>query len=461
MSIKSILKKDFWHIVRYGTPAEQKFLIGNFKNTYDVLVINANSIAHTPAAISKFLSTKLHTKPYFIDPLTHAFQHKIDFILSSSKENPEQIKSSIIKLIEQYGAPVDKVIDKREPITHQDVKKKVTNFCQRVGDFQLKFLNTFSQKSDTEKYFTFLASKGININSSEPIFIVSPYFYLDKRSFTHWLEINMLCFKETRRLFSDKKIALQLVINKDLLFSSDAELLSKTIAGLPDKPDYILVWIDGNSEDELPESYLLQYVDFLNQLGNIAPVINLYGSFFSVVVGRNKIVKNLKGVAHGLEYAESREVVPVGGGIPVSKYYFPNLFRRLHFRDAVAALQKLNCFTKKELYFEDICNCKKCKEIITKSPEEDFIKYGITQKKQVRGRNGLITREFPVSESKERCVQHYMYSKQKEYEDSKFLDISSICDDLSETGNELSETLSPGFVSHCESWKNVFKKYIS
>jgi hypothetical protein len=56
------------HWVRYGIAGDQKYLLGQFADTYDQLVVNANMVAHMPAAISQFLSQQL--KKNGIIPLT-------------------------------------------------------------------------------------------------------------------------------------------------------------------------------------------------------------------------------------------------------------------------------------------------------------------------------------------------------------------------------------------------------
>ena len=62
------------HLVRFGTAADQTYLLNEFAPTYDQLVVNANTIAHMPAAMATFLAVRAN-KPFLIDPQTHAFQH--------------------------------------------------------------------------------------------------------------------------------------------------------------------------------------------------------------------------------------------------------------------------------------------------------------------------------------------------------------------------------------------------
>lgn len=90
------------HWVRYGIAGDQKYLLDEFAPGYDQLVIGANMVAHMPAAISTFVSQKAK-KPFVIDPLTHAFQHGVENLLSTSKKSAGELKSSWSGLVKRYG----------------------------------------------------------------------------------------------------------------------------------------------------------------------------------------------------------------------------------------------------------------------------------------------------------------------------------------------------------------------
>ena len=55
------------HLVRFGTAADQGYFLNDFKSTYDQIVVNANMVAHMPAAMAGFLAVRAK-KPFFIDP---------------------------------------------------------------------------------------------------------------------------------------------------------------------------------------------------------------------------------------------------------------------------------------------------------------------------------------------------------------------------------------------------------
>jgi len=63
-----------------------------YKDKYDGIVINASMLAHTSKSIARFMHSEGNNKPYFIDPMTHAFQHDLEKI----RNDKGNIKSSIL-----------------------------------------------------------------------------------------------------------------------------------------------------------------------------------------------------------------------------------------------------------------------------------------------------------------------------------------------------------------------------
>lgn len=461
----SALNKKCLRIIRYGTAAEQEFLAGEYKTIYDQIVINANMVAHTRASISKFLAEKCNGKPFFIDPLTHAFQHDLSMIESSpSEENDEKlkIKKSFLKLIESYGDPIKTaILDERRPLSPQDFKssKKIRAFSKRVIEFQETYLSTVKEKADTAKYYMFLKKKKIEVNlEKKPTITIAPYFYLSVNTMD-WLNVNVSLAESSLDLVNKSRLAVQLVIHNKVLMNKK---LRENVIEAYKKIDcsWCLVWIDGFVEKEASEEELTTFIDFINELGKTKKIINLYGSFFSVCCARTGITPNLHAVAHGMEYGESRAVIPVGGGIPVAKFYLPALFCRLHFRDAVRAIRKLDGFKDRDSFLEKICNCEECKQTIKSDDiETDFDSYGKT--KTLKYRKGLtfISREFPTTDTKKKCLRHYLLTRTSEYNDAKYSDLFKVINLLSKKNTELNGGLSLETISHCSVWKNVFSKY--
>jgi len=442
------------HLVRYGTAADQKYLLKPFDSTYDALIINANILAHMPNALALMLQQL--RKPFFIDPQTHAFQHGSEYLESTT--NVGKIKKSVIKLIKSYGEPIEsKVLSKKKALEPEDFSAAhiVKEFCRNVVKFQAKTIDSLVEKGDSAKYYAYLKKKGYSNQSSfSPALIVAPYFYLTSRSFDTWLDVNIRCLNEVISAESknQSKIAAQVVIDNKVLSSPD--LTDKLVTAYAKNPPAVfLLWIDSFIEQEADEDMLRGYLALVEKLSKHAPVINLYGSFFSVALLACKVLPKLVGVAHSLEYGESRPVVPVGGGVPISKFYLPALHSRLPFRFAFRAVKALGGLTSTANFYTKVCACPECKSVIKAKPEDEFFIYGRTTKKEILRRKILTTIEYPTPETKDHCVRHYMWNKHYEY--SNPTSCKDLLRALASTHKGLQDYLDFEYVNQCAIWGKI------
>ena len=318
------------HILRYGTVAERVHLEKAI-SAYDYLAINGNSAAYVSTAISKFIVEKFFSKPekgFFIDPITYAFQNEIRLLKSKSKATGEEkIKKSIDKLIDEYGYPVTKV-RQNIPVSTEDFSdiEVVTAFCKKVLGFQYDLVDKYIKGEELEKYFMYMTPDLSKQNLQlRPKFLIAPYFYLDAqdKKFDDWLDINIkmarLSCKLAAKSFSNADVFVQIAINKNVLYNpNQMYALTQAYKGV-DCSGYT-IWIDDFNEHEASLFELKRFTEMLKFLSP-KPVYNMYGGFFSILL-THKEISLLKGVSHGLEYGESRKAYPVGGGIPVSKYYY-------------------------------------------------------------------------------------------------------------------------------------------
>ncbi|MBI5870079.1 MAG: hypothetical protein HZB44_03855 [Actinobacteria bacterium] len=449
------------HLVRYGTAADQKFLLGEFLATYDQLVINANMLAHMPAAMASFLTQQTKNKPYFIDPQTHAFQHDLSHIQSSSKDKSEfKIKRSIDKLLDEYGDPVyTRVKLEKNSVLPEDFNDSASrkSFCERVLNYQISSIPNEIERDDVKKYFEFSRGSGFQtIQEFSPSLTVAPYFFMAAGTVSDWLPVNLECAKDSIEIARQKNIsiAVQVVISKEVLLDDD---LRKEVIdgykGLQEQPDVFLVWVDSFSERNASSKELERFIEFLNLVSQQSQVVNLYGGFFSTALKTCSVVKNLVGVTHSLEYGEERAVVPVGGGIPVAKFYLPSLHVRLPFRDALRAVRALGGDVSVQEFHKKVCNCKECRKVIKNDPNSDFALYGQTKPLSFMRKNQPVIMEYPLPETKTRCVKHYMWRKDFEY--TKTLSKDKLIRELGDAETALGRALGLDAVSHCRVWSQV------
>ena len=207
-------------------------------------------------------------------------------------------------------------------------------------------------------------------------------------------------------------------------------------------PAVFLIWVDAFSEHEVSGGLLDAFVAMMNALkASGSQVVNLYGSYFSVMLLHRNI---LDGVTHGLEYGEERPLIPVGGGIPTAKFYLPILHLRLRGDDAIYAVQALGGLKSAADFHKLVCDCPQCKGAISNSPKKEFGDYLRTKR--------VNTRDIPYPETKENSVRHYMFTKQREYADK---DIDNALSQLRYARKQLRKYIGAENTDHCEKWASI------
>ena len=421
-------------------------------------------VAHMPAAMAGFLAVRAK-KPFFIDPQTVAFQHEVDHLLSTSKKSAGEIKRSWQRIIQRYGSPIAQALNPESPrpILPDDFEddKECRAFCSRVTNFQNSELADEFKTGEDAAYVRFLAQEaGVN-NLVSPSLIVAPYFFLNASFFEEWLEVNLRCLEFTRAVLpktGNKPLAAQLVISQEVLLNGGFR--KKLIGAYRDsgaKPDVFLLWIDSFTEQELSIGELEAYVSLIQELASGGrAVVNLYGGFFSVAAARFGALKNkLIGVCHGLEYGESKPVVPISGGVPVAKYYVPAVHARLPARVAARAVRQLGGFKSAESFRQRVCDCAVCRSIIKKDPLEEFGEFTETKISTFWRSGKRVAMEFPTANTSNNCAQHYMWRKYREYTDTTTL--KEVCNSLEAGFEELKTPVGLEFVGHCAIWPKALQ----
>jgi hypothetical protein len=411
------------HILRYGTVGDKAHLEKAI-NTFDYLAINANSAAYVSGAIAKFVVEKLFrndNKGYFIDPITYAFQKNIHLL----KGKDLKLKKSIIKLIDKYGEPASNVNnDVPIEVSDFDESDNLNNFCTRVIDFQYNVIQQYISQEDMSKYLIYNTNSSLSeISQLHPKFLIAPYFYLDisDRNFRDWLDINIKCVSYAKRNagnYGNIPIFAQLALSADIL--KNAETI-KEIQNIYSKCecDGFTIWVDGLDEHEANIELLKGFTDLLKGIKG-KPKYSMYGGFFSIIL-THRSLNVLDGVSHGLEYGESRAVYPVGGGIPVSKYYFMPLHQRIDFTKAFYMLEhnkvldtNLPDWGSTDKYYKEICKCDQCK-MIMQDIMINFIKFESDQYYEIKRKIGTTRRKKASAETKENCLYHYLLCKKVEF----------------------------------------------
>ena len=438
------------HWMMFGTFAEQRHFVYPNVETYKGVVINANMVAHAAGGLAAFLLEKTNSLPYIIDPISHAFQHDPKFI----SDNRGEPKSSILSMALQYGAPLDRLVGSRpllpEDLADKNVLRALVKSCL---DFQNNLLANEMGKSNVIKYLT-----EEPLNSEEflrPYALVAPYFYLTEATFEYWLPLLKDSAIIARELFPQNKVFTSVVISKGILVDDGfIQRLSDEL--LPIGLDGFLFWVDNLNEQEANGKELrglLKLASALRNNGN-KEVINLHGGYFSVVSSGFFAERLFSGVTHGPEFGEFRSVVPVGGGIPIARYYVPDLHSRVRYVDAATIFAKQNWLVDAPTFHRDVCDCAECRNVINGN-SANFALFGESNVREVKRGTGIVRIAYPTSDAKLRCLRHYLQKKSVEYRFANTADSEQLINELESGIRKFRSALGLDGVSHLMLWRDI------
>lgn len=437
------------HWMTFGTFAQQGYFEYPKVGTYSGVVINANMAAAYPAGLAAFLLEKTRGMKYLIDPLTHAFQHSPEVLTDSAGEP----KKAMRVLADAYGDPVSASIGEDALLPSVFRSDRVLEaFVRRCVDFQLQWLPKFMKEADAAKYLD------DDEKSQPPHAVVSPYFYLTETTLDDWLPVIVRAASIASKFGAAEGFAVLagVVVGQGIILDPGAS--EKIAAALADVPlaGYML-WVDDLDEEVANESELTGFLRLARLLRGRGrskrEVLNLHGGYFSVLAGGNG-GGALSGVAHGPEFGEHRGVVPVGGGIPIARYYLPALHVRSRFRDAVRILRRKGWLTSADVFHDKVCACVACKEVL-EGDADKFQRFGESTVKSVRRRHGIVRIDFPTTEAKKRCLRHYLQRKNKEFVQANEAPKEVLLDALEREAEEFSPVVGLEGVAHLRRWKKV------
>ncbi len=454
------------HIYQYNINSEQRFFLGaEHHELYDLIALNGNIVSHAPAGVAAFVANS--AKPFYIDPQTHAFQHatihlKKDISDKEKKEAPKYVfRPSIEKLAhKRLGEPFSRVIDDDRPLRPEDFqtstgtldKDIIEGVCQRTTNFQLQ---TLVGSLDEEARELLGGSTGL-----KPKFIIAPYFYLSPVSYERWLELNLALYQGAKLLVSDLPVFLSLVISKETI-EDGARTIVEGINSV--KPDGIVLWIDEHVEEVLNKKEIERYISFLTEVKKAAGIIlNSHGGYLSTLLTHSSMGPLLDGVGHSINYGESRPVVPVGGGIPMARFYMFDIHSRLRWGDALDISSANKFLNSVDDYLQNVCQCVQCAELLkqTKSATATFDLYGDSNELTFRRRSGSIVKlDYPTKEAKQLAARHYLYNKAHEFRTVREEDFISLLNKMKEVYEKILPNSGEEAIKNLFNWEHTLRKF--
>lgn len=414
--------KDVLKILRYNTGTDKKAFV-EFKDQFDAVIFNAAIVAYSGSSVADLVS--MHKRKYIIDPQTHIFQQDISAIMAENKRTKKRyIKKSVEKYLKQLPEALTNVLtQENRPLCSDEIIPHIDALVNDSYAFQVEYVSKFIENKEYDKYLKFANS------NPEPRLVIAPYFML-KSSYDHttidrWLNLNSVCLEKTIQLSSksDKQfpIAAQIVLEKDILLLNQIIDQLKSTYSIPGF-EYVFIWMDDYDAFESKEEYNKAFFEFIATLNNMGKKpIMAYGGYESILLCNKSSPSRLYGVAQSVGYGEYRPITPVGGGLPVNKYYFLPIHRRMRFDDAANILNIHGYFSDDksnaehaEDYYSCICHCKQCRDVI-KRDINNFDKYNDSKPFEIKTRNGVISRNRPTTDASLIAAIHFLYCKVDEW----------------------------------------------
>lgn len=442
------------HWMTFATFVQQNYFVFPKPETYYGVVLNANIVVHAPDAIAAFIISKTKYMRYLIDPITHAYQHDPSFISNSKKmtiDGKIPIKTSFKKLADQFSEKLAQKLG--HALKPQDVQELLDEIVIGNLNFQRTFLSNRIKDSKDAKY---LEKKEIT-----PYAIIAPYFFMgDNSRFDDWLKINIQLIKETStKIGNNEKIFSEIVFSKEILYQDDKiDSLIESYNSL-ENVDGHLIWIDEFDEQNCSKKQIDNYVKLIKGIRKkkTQEIINLHGGYFSILLSGDFADNTLTGIAHGPEFGEFRGVVPVGGGIPIARYYVPALHSRVKVYTVQQYFSALGYLEDPNIFHEKICNCNTCKEVIN-NDINNFSQFGESIPKTVnRGNRGYANIRYSSQNATKFCLEHYLRKKDEEFKELKNLTLETILSKLDDSYREYEVVADIQSIEYLKVWSKVLK----
>ena len=428
------------HLMRLGVHAEQRFFELN-KDKFDIVVFNANLAHHFASATATFMTSKLNGKKFIIDPITHAYGHHPRYIMTVSNDgSPSKIKPSLESLAHEYGPPISTAVSQVRQVSPDEFssKKPIEQFAKNVIDFQANFLASGIDPSD-RKYIQADVDEVL-----KPEFLIAPYFYMKSTTINDWLVINQKLVVASKKVTGDHNLYAEIVIDRGILDNVD-ELTKIANAYLElTECDGYLLWISDLSEHKSSLSTLCGLRELVKILARSKkPVINLYGGYYSLLLAGS----GMTGVCHGPGYGEDRDVIPVGGGLPVSKYYLNPVHQRLLFRD-VQFMVSGGVWPTIDDFFNEVCSGPVCQSVLSGDLKKNFEKFGSENVRENKGK----TYSYPTTEARILTTQHYLEAKAREFNDVAMKDLKVLIEQLKEARGRYDKEMPGAQLRYLDTW---------
>ncbi len=341
--------KNYFRLARYSL---EKDVIEEFSDPFGI-VIPANLLFYYKKSMAEFLRTS--NRPFFVDPVTYLFAYPAnllktkDFNYEIDNSGNYKVKKSFEKLVDAFDEDLIKLFKTLGalPSAYFDNPLTAQKFVSNCINFQKNLL--IESIEPISRYESMLGTDTTQEQGVKPVFIVPPYFFFRNLA-DPWYAVNLRLSKLTKQFSPDDLVYSVISTDKDNL---DEAFADKIIADF-DTSDGFLLFISDLNESGESLNTLKNLMNFVNRIyiNTNKPIINLYGSFFSMLLN----FRGLDGVTSGLCILDHRDATAeFKGGRAAIRFYLPSTRAKLAEQDFSTFLQNFN--TNLE------CDCLFCQRI--------------------------------------------------------------------------------------------------
>ena len=332
------------HCLAYGNSDQASFRDPEVRSCFDIMTVPSTIASYYADATAAFvLSSELD---YFIEPRTPLFQET----LREPRASHFTLGSALGATVEAHLGDPNRQYDRERSFPPEFYSPDV---CDEVVACLMRFQREYGSRAEgvsakIDRYRSLLYRargrsghpQAVDV-SRGPEYVLCPYFAVESLA-DEWWGVTEQIWQSALQLDDADSISPVVAI-------SDVRLLAAAIQSTPaELSSNVFFWIPGFDERHVSIGDLRSLTDSVSDLRNSYDLINLYGGFFSILLG----AVGLCGFNNGLGYSESRQwpTLDATGAAP-ARYYVERLHAYLPTAAAAALVERESSFG---------CACSAC-----------------------------------------------------------------------------------------------------
>lgn len=335
------------HFLGYGNSDQASFRDPEVRRCFDVLTVPSTIASYYSDATAAFvLSSQLR---YMIEPRTPLFQEVLREPRASHYTLASEMGDTVrAHLIEHSGSEGSNSVSFPPDFYSDDVCGEMV---ASMVDFQRQYGGRAERITARLDRYRSLLEKATGESSPigqgevplGPTYILCPYFAVQSLS-DEWWEVMGRIWNAARNLSNPETIS-------PVVSMSDHPLLRQAVESVPDDlSPRVFYWIPGFDERQAGQHSLEQVRSVVTDLQERRELINLYGGYYSILLGKF----GLNGFNNGLGYSEHRDWPTLDStGAAPARYYLRRLHGYVSTATATAIVETDGTFA---------CECSVCRD---------------------------------------------------------------------------------------------------